>query len=349
MAPIKVIVLPNCSICQDDDSGIDYITTQCGHIFHLACLKDWEQTKRRINQNASCPSCLTDLRHCPSSLDRREPVSQSQNGRSEIEPQGLKDQLNGLREELRKLKRSNTTLKSDLTKEKNLANDRLKSQKITSEASRRIDRPERDDASKRSVTTYLQNVLKGMSEEKSNSESVRLELEKKLLEKSNHLTDAESLIDELKSNRRLSDDLGAFSPLNNTTKRRINPSKDRGRVINLTSSSPSSTMVQLNDRASFGAQPSAESTDSSSLITGIIRNSNGSEERVIFPSLFGDTDADRKIFRGKVSEDSKVLKFKRKSIDGLSDRSSVGLRKSTEVGRKDFEKFLKINPYRKIK
>ncbi|CAH7686166.1 expressed protein [Phakopsora pachyrhizi] len=259
MAPIKVIVLPNCSICQDDDSGIDYITTQCGHIFHLACLKDWEQTKRRINQNASCPSCLTDLRHCPSSLDRRGNriprliklhsltertideslienqstsrttienlrASQSVSERSirelraevetkdelierlRVEPQGLKDQLNGLREELRKLKRSNTTLKSDLTKEKNLANDRLKSQKITSEASRRMFRAEKqgleidlkemthqkDQLQQRLDQTlhdnqYLQNVLKGMSEEKSNSESVRLELEKKLLEKSNHV------------------------------------------------------------------------------------------------------------------------------------------------------------------
>lgn len=44
-----------CSICLEQIDERRILTTQCGHNFHISCLKKW------LRMNDSCPVCRNDL------------------------------------------------------------------------------------------------------------------------------------------------------------------------------------------------------------------------------------------------------------------------------------------------
>ena len=45
-----------CSICQED-LGERYVTTPCGHRFHLACFTQWRQWRIAEGKIPNCPNC----------------------------------------------------------------------------------------------------------------------------------------------------------------------------------------------------------------------------------------------------------------------------------------------------
>ncbi|KAH9441039.1 hypothetical protein MJO28_015982 [Puccinia striiformis f. sp. tritici] len=59
----RIISLPTCSICRDDEAGIEMVATTCGHIFHAACIRDWDRSRMVNRLLTKCPSCNVGLRH----------------------------------------------------------------------------------------------------------------------------------------------------------------------------------------------------------------------------------------------------------------------------------------------
>ncbi|MBW0538930.1 hypothetical protein O181_078645 [Austropuccinia psidii MF-1] len=62
MAPSRLIVLPACSICQDEDAPPDHIVTLCGHIFHSDCIRSWDAHQRSQKRPTRCPTCNVELK-----------------------------------------------------------------------------------------------------------------------------------------------------------------------------------------------------------------------------------------------------------------------------------------------
>lgn len=58
----RVIVLPTCSICQDDEGGLEIISTMCGHTFHADCIRTWDANQRHRRVMTKCPVCNVELR-----------------------------------------------------------------------------------------------------------------------------------------------------------------------------------------------------------------------------------------------------------------------------------------------
>ncbi|KAA1078745.1 hypothetical protein PGTUg99_008361 [Puccinia graminis f. sp. tritici] len=62
MITTKVIVLPTCSICRDDeDEELGYVATKCGHLFHAECMREWNRNERNRGGSPRCPYCNTHL------------------------------------------------------------------------------------------------------------------------------------------------------------------------------------------------------------------------------------------------------------------------------------------------
>ncbi|WAQ84666.1 hypothetical protein PtA15_5A239 [Puccinia triticina] len=68
MPSARVIVLPTCSICQDDEGGMDVVATNCGHVFHRGCIRTWDEGQLSRRHSTKCPSCNVSLRRSGSSL-----------------------------------------------------------------------------------------------------------------------------------------------------------------------------------------------------------------------------------------------------------------------------------------
>jgi hypothetical protein len=49
-----------CSICCDNHTLIECITTQCGHCFGLDCFKKWGITRKSNGSALTCPLCKTE-------------------------------------------------------------------------------------------------------------------------------------------------------------------------------------------------------------------------------------------------------------------------------------------------
>jgi len=62
MSSSRILVLPTCSICQDDEAGRDIVATACGHVFHIGCIRTWDQRQISIGAATKCPSCNVSLR-----------------------------------------------------------------------------------------------------------------------------------------------------------------------------------------------------------------------------------------------------------------------------------------------
>ncbi|OAV96113.1 hypothetical protein PTTG_02138 [Puccinia triticina 1-1 BBBD Race 1] len=56
MPSARVIVLPTCSICQDDEGGMDVVATNCGHVFHRGCIRTWDEGQLSRRHSTKCPS-----------------------------------------------------------------------------------------------------------------------------------------------------------------------------------------------------------------------------------------------------------------------------------------------------
>ncbi|POW19005.1 hypothetical protein PSHT_05130 [Puccinia striiformis] len=63
MITTKVIVLPTCAICRDEeDEELNYVVTKCGHLFHSDCMKEWNRSERNRGAGSSrCPYCNTHI------------------------------------------------------------------------------------------------------------------------------------------------------------------------------------------------------------------------------------------------------------------------------------------------
>jgi hypothetical protein len=62
MITTKVIVLPTCSICRDDeDEELGYVATKCGHLFHAECMREWNRNEQNRGGSPRCPYCNTHL------------------------------------------------------------------------------------------------------------------------------------------------------------------------------------------------------------------------------------------------------------------------------------------------
>jgi len=62
MSATKVIVLPTCAICRDDDDDeVSYVVTKCGHLFHTDCMKEWNRNEQNRGGRPRCPYCNTHL------------------------------------------------------------------------------------------------------------------------------------------------------------------------------------------------------------------------------------------------------------------------------------------------
>ncbi|POW16114.1 hypothetical protein PSTT_01696 [Puccinia striiformis] len=54
MITTKVIVLPTCAICRDEeDEELNYVVTKCGHLFHSDCMKEWNRSERNRGAGSS--------------------------------------------------------------------------------------------------------------------------------------------------------------------------------------------------------------------------------------------------------------------------------------------------------
>ncbi|WAR63925.1 hypothetical protein PtB15_16B84 [Puccinia triticina] len=62
MSGSRVIVLPTCSICRDDNAGLDMSVTTCGHAFHTGCIRAWDDRQVSIGAETKCPSCNNIIR-----------------------------------------------------------------------------------------------------------------------------------------------------------------------------------------------------------------------------------------------------------------------------------------------
>ncbi|KAA1123831.1 hypothetical protein PGTUg99_024536 [Puccinia graminis f. sp. tritici] len=62
MASSRIIILPVCAICQDDQAGADILATICGHLFHSACIRQWNNRQLLCRFPTNCPSCNVTLR-----------------------------------------------------------------------------------------------------------------------------------------------------------------------------------------------------------------------------------------------------------------------------------------------
>ncbi|KNE92935.1 hypothetical protein, variant [Puccinia striiformis f. sp. tritici PST-78] len=71
MASSRIIVLPICSICQDEDAGTEIIVTSCGHVFHLACMRTWDENQLGRRLAMKCPACNVTLRRATASAPAR--------------------------------------------------------------------------------------------------------------------------------------------------------------------------------------------------------------------------------------------------------------------------------------
>ncbi|WAQ92184.1 hypothetical protein PtA15_16A90 [Puccinia triticina] len=66
MSSSRVVILPTCSICQDDNADLDISVTTCGHAFHTKCISDWVACRPATLSGAEtkCPSCNRPVRNC---------------------------------------------------------------------------------------------------------------------------------------------------------------------------------------------------------------------------------------------------------------------------------------------
>lgn len=120
MSTSRIIVLPTCSICQDDEAGLDIVATICGHVFHLSCIRTWDESQFSRRHPTKCPSCNITLRRAAStssparfitlhSLTEREVDDQgssqviARTGDSTTDPRLLRcrEELNSLKEILK--------------------------------------------------------------------------------------------------------------------------------------------------------------------------------------------------------------------------------------------------------
>lgn len=58
----RLIVLPTCPICQDENINDSYLFTLCGHSFHSSCIRKWDQTQRHQKRITKCPCCNSILK-----------------------------------------------------------------------------------------------------------------------------------------------------------------------------------------------------------------------------------------------------------------------------------------------
>ena len=57
-----------CPICRERFLNKNLLKTDCGHLFHLSCLKDWINSKHSVRNQ--CPLCRRDISALKPALDR---------------------------------------------------------------------------------------------------------------------------------------------------------------------------------------------------------------------------------------------------------------------------------------
>lgn len=51
-----------CSICITNfEKKKDFVITSCSHIFHRACLEEWEEAQQRKRKDFTCPMCNKNI------------------------------------------------------------------------------------------------------------------------------------------------------------------------------------------------------------------------------------------------------------------------------------------------
>ncbi|PLW06697.1 hypothetical protein PCASD_25736 [Puccinia coronata f. sp. avenae] len=94
MPNTRVIVLPTCSICQDEDAGRQIIATLCGHVFHLGCLTTWDQRQFSLRTATKCPSCNITLRRAGSPITPARFITLHSLNERDIDDRGVSHTIN---------------------------------------------------------------------------------------------------------------------------------------------------------------------------------------------------------------------------------------------------------------
>ena len=62
--------LNDCSIClcelDNDDEEMPVVVLRCNHLFHQACIENWEKYDKSTRKGASCPLCRSVFKQRPS-------------------------------------------------------------------------------------------------------------------------------------------------------------------------------------------------------------------------------------------------------------------------------------------
>ena len=56
----KLVKNQDCSICIEPLKK-NYVILECGHIYHIECIKPWIETNMNSNKNALCPNCREEI------------------------------------------------------------------------------------------------------------------------------------------------------------------------------------------------------------------------------------------------------------------------------------------------
>jgi hypothetical protein len=48
-APPQIVIVHDCTICLESGGAGPWVTTQCGHVFHVECITKWRA--------GTCPLC----------------------------------------------------------------------------------------------------------------------------------------------------------------------------------------------------------------------------------------------------------------------------------------------------
>ncbi|KAA1119403.1 hypothetical protein PGT21_024327 [Puccinia graminis f. sp. tritici] len=88
MSSSRIIVLPTCSICQDDEAGLDIVATICGHVFHLSCIRTWDESQFSRRHPTKCPSCNITLRRAASTSSAARFITLHSLTEREVDDQG---------------------------------------------------------------------------------------------------------------------------------------------------------------------------------------------------------------------------------------------------------------------
>ena len=54
---LDLIMIDNCSICFEDFKNKSKVFTDCEHVFHESCIREWKITNNNLNREFRCPLC----------------------------------------------------------------------------------------------------------------------------------------------------------------------------------------------------------------------------------------------------------------------------------------------------